>query len=96
MALLSIIVATVAIIICYFASVALQPGLIRIPGPWLAKFSNLYRLRLNRRGRFSHDILDLHRKYGDYVRIGPNVVSISDKRVVGSIYGRGPANFAKV
>lgn len=96
MALLTLAIVVVAFVLCYFASVVLKPSLIRIPGPWLAKFSNLYRLRLNQRGRFSHDLLDLHRKYGEYVRIGPNVVSISDKRVVGSIYGRGAANFPKV
>lgn len=96
MALLTLALGSVALAVLYIFYNVSRPGLLGIPGPWLAKVSNLYRLRLNQKGRFSHDILDLHRKYGPYVRIGPDVVSIADTRLVSSIYGRGAANFAKV
>jgi hypothetical protein len=58
-----------------------------IPGPWYAGCTNLYRLFVVW-GRNAHDIhLDLHRQYGDVVRIGPNCVSISGPGVKESIYG---------
>ena len=97
MGILTLPIGVLAIAVVYLLYNLLRPGLRSIPGPWLAKFSNLYRLMLNRRGRFSHDILDLHRKYGSVVRIGPDVVSIADSRVVDSIYGlKGESNFPKV
>ena len=58
-----------------------------IPGPWYAGCTNLYRLFIVW-GRNAHDVhLELHRQYGDVVRIGPNCVSISGPGVKESIYG---------
>ncbi|KAL4940636.1 hypothetical protein BDV06DRAFT_230229 [Aspergillus oleicola] len=49
-----------------------------IPGPFWAKLTNLQRLYWVKTGR-AHDIhYELHGKYGSFVRIGPNVISISD------------------
>ncbi|GIZ44525.1 hypothetical protein CKM354_000772100 [Cercospora kikuchii] len=58
-----------------------------IPGPSFAKFTDLYRLLVVWR-RDSHDTyLELHKKHGDLVRIGPNCVSISKPEVINTIYG---------
>ncbi|KAK4549808.1 hypothetical protein LTR36_005109 [Oleoguttula mirabilis] len=58
-----------------------------VPGPFVAKFSNLWRLLVVWR-RDSHDrYLELHKHYGDLVRIGPNCVSISKPDMIQSIYG---------
>ncbi|KAK5724962.1 hypothetical protein LTR17_013347 [Elasticomyces elasticus] len=58
-----------------------------IPGPFLAKFTDLYRLIVVWR-RDSHDTyLKLHKQYGDLVRIGPNCVSISKPDMISTIYG---------
>ncbi|KAM3420810.1 hypothetical protein BST61_g4055 [Cercospora zeina] len=58
-----------------------------MPGPLLARFTDLYRLLVVWR-RDSHDTyLELHKKHGDLVRIGPNCVSISKPDVVNTIYG---------
>lgn len=58
-----------------------------IPGPLLARFTDLYRLLVVWR-RNSHDTyLELHKKHGDLVRIGPNCVSISKPEVINTIYG---------
>lgn len=58
-----------------------------IPGPWLAKFTDLYRLIVVWR-RDSHDTyLKLHKQHGDIVRIGPNCLSISMPDVINTIYG---------
>jgi hypothetical protein len=42
-----------------------------------------------RGGRAETTCLNLHKKYGDLVRIGPNCVSISKPDVIQSIYGIG-------
>jgi hypothetical protein len=58
-----------------------------IPGPWYASCTNLYRLFVVW-GRDSHTVyLQLHAKYGDVVRIGPNCVSVSGPGIKESIYG---------
>ena len=60
-----------------------------IPGPFLAKFTDLYRLYLVWR-RDAHDAhLNLHQQYGDLVRLGPNCISISKPGLIPSIYGIG-------
>ncbi|WPH00939.1 Hypothetical protein R9X50_00377300 [Acrodontium crateriforme] len=60
-----------------------------IPGPLIAKFTDLWRLLVVRR-RDSHDTyLRLHKRYGDLVRIGPNNVSICKPDLIPIIYGIG-------
>ena len=38
------------------------------------------------RNRHNQTILDLHRKYGSVVRLGPNVLSFSEPEAVKDIY----------
>lgn len=57
-----------------------------IPGPLLAKFTNLPRLLWVKSNRAHHVHIDLHRKYGHIVRFGPNMVSVSDPKEIGTIY----------
>lgn len=83
------------LILAYVISIVFKPGLREIPGPWLAKVTNLYRVRMVQRGTFSHELAELHRKYGTAMRIGPDCVSLSDRRVVQDIYGIR-TNFPKV
>lgn len=59
----------------------------RIPGPFLAKFTELWRTRKYLAGNWHSDILDLHRKYGPVVRISPNEVSFVDKEALAQVYG---------
>ncbi|KAL7268166.1 hypothetical protein RUND412_009219 [Rhizina undulata] len=61
-----------------------------IPGPQLAKWSNLYRTYITA-GRGAHDTaLELHKRYGKFVRYGPKVVLIADgDRAVKEVYGVG-------
>lgn len=57
-----------------------------IPGPFLASLTNFTRMRwvLTKRAHFIHQ--DLHEKYGDVVRMGPNMVSISNPAVIHTLY----------
>jgi hypothetical protein len=58
-----------------------------IPGPFLAKFTDYWRFRVVGR-RDSHETyLKLHEELGDFVRIGPNCVSVSRPDVIPLIYG---------
>ena len=71
------------------------PGLRSIPGPFFARFSNLWRLISTASGRHELTLQKLHNRHGSVVRIGPNVLSISDPEVIESIYGY-KSDFIKV
>ncbi|CZR47314.1 uncharacterized protein FPRO_08688 [Fusarium proliferatum ET1] len=61
--------------------------LYKFPGPFMARVSNLY---LTKRSVASfqlyREIQDLHRKYGDIVRVGPSALSILDAKVFHAIH----------
>lgn len=59
----------------------------KVPGPLVAKFTDLWRLLVVWQ-RDSHDTyLALHKRYGDLVRIGPNCISISRPDMIPTVYG---------
>ncbi|KAF2139705.1 uncharacterized protein K452DRAFT_231839 [Aplosporella prunicola CBS 121167] len=62
-------------------------GLNQYPGHWAAAYSDLWRFFdvLGRAPEKTH--IALHRKYGDVVRLGPNVLSFSDPKAIKTIYG---------
>ncbi|KAF7552186.1 hypothetical protein G7Z17_g4509 [Cylindrodendrum hubeiense] len=64
-----------------------KPGVSDVPGPFLAKISNVWRFIDVARGRAQETHLRLHEKHGPYVRLGPNLVSVFDLDVLKSIYG---------
>ena len=57
-----------------------------IPGPLLAKYTNLWRFFDVWGGRSELTLRMLHQKYGSAVRIGPKVVSLSDPALIKTIY----------
>lgn len=60
-----------------------------IPGPFWGSVTNLYRL-IDQASLSSHkNHIALHKKYGRFVRYGPNFVSISDPKGIQDIYGLG-------
>ncbi|KAF2996528.1 hypothetical protein E8E14_000801 [Neopestalotiopsis sp. 37M] len=61
----------------------------KIPGPFVAKFSQSWRNYKYLRGTWHNDCLELHAKYGNVVRIAPNEVSFVDEAGLKSIYGHG-------
>ncbi|KAL4878833.1 cytochrome P450 [Aspergillus karnatakaensis] len=62
-------------------------GLNGIPGPTLAKYSRLWKLHSVWKGDHHLTEIELHKKHGPLVRIGPRHVSIADPGAVGVIYG---------
>ncbi|KAJ3537179.1 hypothetical protein NM208_g6421 [Fusarium decemcellulare] len=65
-----------------------------VPGPWLARFTDLWYVWRISRGHFEQDNIALHQKHGSIVRYGPNRYSICDPLAAKVIYGHGSA-FAK-
>jgi len=60
-----------------------------IPGPFAAKFTNLWLMFQARRG-IRYKIVDgAHKKYGKLVRIQPDHVSIADESAIAIVYGHG-------
>lgn len=66
-------------------SIFLHP-LRKVPGPRLAKVTELWRTNRYLKGYWHRDILELHRKYGPVVRISPNEVSIVSPELAKTIY----------
>jgi len=62
-------------------------GLNKYPGNTLAAYTNWWRYFdvRGRKAQWTH--IDLHRKHGDIVRLGPNVLSFADPRAIKTIYG---------
>lgn len=58
----------------------------KIPGPFLASFSNIDRIWSCVREDQMNYHISLHRKYGRLVRVGPNHVSISGSNAIQQIY----------
>jgi hypothetical protein len=62
----------------------------KIPGPFLASFSNIDRIwSVVGKEQMKYHI-SLHRKYGRLVRVGPNHVSISDSNTIQQLYSISP------
>lgn len=59
----------------------------KYPGPPLAAYTNWWRFwDVSKRNHHWTNIA-LHRKYGDIVRLGPNVLSFADPKAIKAIYG---------
>ena len=71
----------------YFLSNYFNRGLNKYPGPFLARLTDWLRFYkvYKRRPEVWH--LDLHAKYGDVVRLGPNDLSFADPKALKTIYG---------
>lgn len=70
-------------------SIRWRRGLRELPGPLLASFTQLDRLRTAASGQPFRAHIEYHRRYGSLVRIGPHHVSISDAQFIPMIYGIG-------
>lgn len=63
-----------------------RPDLLCIPGPILAKVTDLYRLLLVRTSSVHEHQLHLHQRYGPLVRLGPNNVSVASPAAIPVLY----------
>jgi len=83
---LQVLVFLAVSIILYFIWPFRHSDINNIPGPFLAKYTNLWRLldAYNGRTELTHQLL--HSKYGPAVQVGPNVISLSDPKLLRTIY----------
>ncbi len=62
-------------------------GLNKYPGPFLAAYTDWWRF-FDVLGRDAqHTQIQLHKKYGDFVRLGPNCLSVANPKALKDIYG---------
>jgi hypothetical protein len=66
---------------------AYRSSLRKIPGPAIAPWTRLWRVKLVWDGKAPWKYIKLHEKYGPVVRTGPNSVDISDPAAIPIIYG---------
>ncbi|KAK0211886.1 cytochrome P450 monooxygenase [Armillaria fumosa] len=59
------------------------------PGPFIAKFSNAWLVYVTYKEHLSEVVHDLHMKYGPFVRIAPNHISVALPDAQNIIYGHG-------
>ncbi|KAG6003918.1 hypothetical protein E4U21_001596 [Claviceps maximensis] len=74
--------------------ITLHP-LARVPGPKLAAMSNIWYARKIAQGKMVKLGLELHRKYGDIVRVGPDEVWFNTTEAFDQIYCTGKGGFEK-
>lgn len=80
------VVLVVYYVVPYFTT---YKHLSKVPGPFSAKFSNIWIGLSARNGQKFAQVDWAHRKYGKIVRIGFNHVSIADERGLNVVYGHG-------
>lgn len=62
-------------------------GLNKYPGPLLAALTDWWRFFDVLGRRHEHTQIALHKKHGDIVRLGPNVLAFADPKAIKEIYG---------
>ncbi len=95
MDILGLCVYAFAVAVAYESWWLFRSPLKGIPGPFMAKLTNIWRLFFVTRKQFHRVLMDMHKQYGSVVRIGPNVLSLSDPQWIRIVYStRG--DFEKV
>lgn len=84
-----LLVASIGYSVLYTIYYRFGHSLASFPGPFTASLTNLWKVYHIYRGDFEHVLLDVHRKYGKIVRIGPSHLDVSDVSAVKAIYGAG-------
>lgn len=74
------------VVVAQYIIAYLSSPLKKLPGPFVAKFSNWWRFYNHYSKTHIETQQALHKKYGSAVRIGPNTVSLSDASLVKTIY----------
>lgn len=76
----------IIVLVIQYIFLYLKSPLKAIPGPFLAKFSDIWRLYSHYDQTHIETQKKLHKQYGDVVRLGPNTVSVADASLLKTIY----------
>ena len=80
------------LLLLYLLRIRYSKGLNKFPGPFLASFTDLWKIWYVYTTPERDLYVNVHRKYGDIVRIGPKQLSFADPRAINEIYGTGGGN----
>lgn len=83
-------IAVVILLLLYLIRIirrAFATDLRQVPGPFFAKFSNLYAMKHAMQCDMHELFPALHERYGPLVRYGPNKVSVADPSAIPLVYG---------
>lgn len=83
-----------ALVVCVGVGFLYRHPLRSVPGPLLARFTDLWYLSKVRHGNFQIENRHLHARFGPIVRYGPNRYSFNHPDAIKAIYGPG-AGLAK-
>ncbi|KAL4971084.1 cytochrome P450 [Aspergillus stella-maris] len=86
---ISLILLGIAVYALFFVMDYIRDPLKSIPGPIAARYTRLWYFFKVKKGDFHLENIELHRKYGNVVRIAPNVYSIDDLEATKIVYGHG-------
>ena len=89
------LVTALSLIVVYLVRTRYRNGLHKIPGPFLASFTSLWKWDVVRREKMPFVNTKLHEKHGPLVRIGPNHISASSAESI-QIVHRSKSGFTKV
>ncbi|KAH8659369.1 cytochrome P450 [Tricladium varicosporioides] len=81
-----IVFSILTLVAVYLVISYLRSPLKSIPGPFVAKFTNLWRFFDTYGGRTELTQYILHERFGPFVRLGPNIISLSDPALLRTIY----------
>jgi hypothetical protein len=81
-----VLLSVCVLIISRFLWNYLRSPLKNFPGPIPTTFTNIWRMQDVYKGRCDITHNELHRKYGPAVRMGPNLLSLSDPNLIGQVY----------
>jgi hypothetical protein len=82
-----LVLLTLACIAIRLLSNRYKHGLRDIPGPFVAKYSRLWKLHSVWKGNHQDTAVGLHQTHGPLVRIGPRHISVGDPDAIPVIYG---------
>ncbi|KAI8692462.1 hypothetical protein NCS56_00003100 [Fusarium sp. Ph1] len=85
---------SISVLLLHLVSNKYLTRLRRVPGPFLAGFTRLWKLNCIAHDQLEKVQMQLHARYGPVVRISPNEVLISDPSAIKTIYGHS-LNFRK-
>ncbi|KAK1749496.1 Pisatin demethylase [Echria macrotheca] len=76
----------VATVFAWYALAWATSPLRQFPGPFLAGWTNFWRFAATLSGRYPLKMVELHKKYGPVVRIGPNTLVLNYPELIQTIY----------
>ncbi|KAK0192825.1 cytochrome P450 monooxygenase [Armillaria mellea] len=86
----ALVAALASVVLIHLLAYFLDPyGFRSFPGPFLAKFSDAWLGWVSYGGHRSETIHELHKKYGTFVRIAPNHLSIASPDALQVVYAHG-------